>query len=314
MQETRNFLTGRGFLEVETPTLQNAAAGAAAKPFVTHHLTLDIDLYMRIALELHLKRLIVGGLERVFEIGRVFRNEGISTRHNPEFTLLELYQAYADDRDIMDLTEDLIRTVCVRVKGTARIVWQGTEVDLESPWRRAAMWELVKEYTGADYTAWADDAHARRVAEELGVPVKADDSRGRVLLAIFEVLVEEKLVQPVFVTGHPLDVSPLAKAQPDDPSLAARFELFITGREFANAYAELNDPEEQRRRFTKQAERMAVGDEQAQPVDDDYITALEQGMPPTGGLGIGMDRLVMLIADAASIRDVILFPTMRPLS
>lgn len=313
IQETRSYLTAKGFLEVETPTLHSVAAGAAAKPFVTHHNALDIDLYMRIALELHLKRLIVGGLERVFEIGRVFRNEGMDTRHNPEFTLMELYQAYADYNDIMDLTEDLIRTVCQKVKGTARLTYQGEDVDLETPWRRATMIELVKEFTGADYDEWADVAQARQAAAELGVTLKKGDSRGRVLLEIFEEKVEDKLVQPVFVTGHPVDVSPLAVTLKDNPQLAARFELFITGREFANAYSELNDPVEQRRRFLRQAEQMAGGDDDAQAVDDDYVAAMEQGMPPTGGLGIGMDRLVMLITDMASIRDVILFPTMRPL-
>jgi lysyl-tRNA synthetase class 2 len=314
IQEMRNYLTANGFLEVETPTLHSVAAGAAAKPFITHHNALDIDLYMRIALELHLKRLIVGGLERVFEVGRVFRNEGISTRHNPEFTLMELYQAYADYHDIMDLTEDLIRTICFKVKGTGRLHYQGDEVDMESPWRRATMAELVKEHTGADYAAWTDDAQARQAAADLGVDVKRDDGRGRVLLAIFEAKVEAKLIQPTFVTGHPVDVSPLAITLKDQPGLTARFELFITGREYANAYSELNDPIEQKQRFVMQAEQMARGDEEAQAVDDDYVAALEQGMPPTGGLGIGIDRLVMLITDSASIRDVILFPTMRPLA
>lgn len=313
IQETRNYLGAKGFLEVETPTLHTVAAGAAAKPFTTHHNALDIDLYMRIALELHLKRLIVGGLERVFEIGRVFRNEGISTRHNPEFTLLELYQAYADYNDIMDLTEELIRAVCLKVKGTAKITYQGAEVDLESPWRRVTMAELVKEHTGADFEGWADDESARRAAADLGVAVEKDATKGRVLLMIFEDKVEDKLIQPTFVLGHPVDVSPLAKKLDANPQLTARFELFITGREFANAYSELNDPIEQKQRFVAQMEQAAKGDEEAQAVDDDFVTALEQGMPPTGGLGIGMDRLVMLITDAASIRDVILFPTMRPL-
>ncbi|MEL7623465.1 MAG: lysine--tRNA ligase [Clostridiales bacterium] len=313
IQETRNYLGAKGFLEVETPTLHTVAAGAAAKPFTTHHNALDIDLYMRIALELHLKRLIVGGLERVFEIGRVFRNEGISTRHNPEFTLLELYQAYADYNDIMDLTEELIRAVCIKVKGTAKITYQGAEVDLESPWRRVTMAELVKEHTGADFDGWADDESARRAAADLGVAVEKDATKGRVLLMIFEDKVEDKLIQPTFVLGHPVDVSPLAKKLDANPQLTARFELFITGREFANAYSELNDPIEQKQRFVAQMEQAAKGDEEAQAVDDDFVTALEQGMPPTGGLGIGMDRLVMLITDAASIRDVILFPTMRPL-
>ena len=313
IQETRRFLAGKGFLEVETPTLHAVAAGAAAKPFITHHNALDIELYMRIALELHLKRLIVGGLERVYEIGRVFRNEGIDTKHNPEFTLMELYQAYADYHDMMDITEELIRTVCKTIRGSARISYQGVDVDLESPWRRAPMADLVKEHTGADFNAWADDAQARQAAADLGVAVKKDDSCGRVLYAIFDALVEEKLTQPTFVVGYPVEVSPLAKILKEDPRLTARFELFITGREFANAYSELNDPVEQRQRFLAQMERMAGGDEEAHRMDEDFVAALEQGMPPTGGLGIGMDRLVMLITDAASIRDVILFPTMRPI-
>ncbi|MCL1848904.1 MAG: lysine--tRNA ligase [Clostridiales bacterium] len=313
IQETRRFLSEKGFLEVETPTMHTVAAGAAAKPFATHHNALDIDMYMRIALELHLKRLIVGGLEKVFEIGRVFRNEGIDTRHNPEFTLMELYQAYADYHTMMRLTEDLIRSVCLSVKGTARLQYQGQDIDLESPWRRAEMADLVKEHTGADYHAWTDDAQARRAAESLGVPVKKDDTCGRVLYEIFDALVEEKLIQPVFVIGYPVEVSPLAKTLKDDPRLTARFELFVAGRELANAYSELNDPIEQRLRFLAQREQLAVGDEEAHEMDEDYVAALEQGMPPTGGLGIGMDRLVMLITDAASIRDVILFPAMRPL-
>jgi len=313
IQEIRSYLTDKGFLEVETPTLHSVAGGGAARPFTTHHNALDIGLFMRIALELHLKRLIVGGLERVFELGRVFRNEGIDTRHNPEFTMMELYQAYADYHDMMDLTEDLIRVVCVSVNGTAKIRYQGADVDLESPWRRVTMAELVKERTGADYQSWADDAEAREAAARMGVPVKKTDSKDRVMYAIFDTLVENTLTQPTFVIGHPIEISPLAKKMKGNPGLAARFELFITGREIANAYSELNDPVEQRQRFVEQAVLLAGGDEEAQRVDDDYILALEQGMPPTGGLGIGIDRLVMLLTDSASIRDVILFPTMRPL-
>ena len=313
IQEIRSYLTEKGFLEVETPTLHNVAAGAAARPFITHHNALDIDLYMRIALELHLKRLIVGGLERVFELGRVFRNEGIDTRHNPEFTLMELYQAYADYHDIMDLTEDLIRSVSRKVRGTAKVMYQGQEIDLESPWRRVSMAQLVKEYTGADYEAWPDAAAARQAAGELGVAVAADASRGRVLQAIFDEKVEEKLIQPTFVMDHPIEVSPLAKRKADNPDLTDRFELFMTGREYANAFSELNDPVDQRQRFLRQMEERAKGDEEAQMMDEDFVAALEQGMPPTGGLGIGIDRLVMLLTDAPSIRDVILFPTLRPL-
>lgn len=313
IQAIRGYLAARDFLEVETPTLHNIAAGAAAKPFVTHHNALDIQLYMRIALELHLKRLIVGGLERVYEIGRVFRNEGISTRHNPEFTLLELYQAYADYTDIMDLTEALIREVCVQVRGGAKITYQGEEIDLATPWRRADMASLVREYTGVDCDAWADDDEGRRAAAALGAAVEKDDSRGRALLRIFEEKVEARLIQPTFVTHHPIEVSPLARKLAADPRWAARFELFITGREFANAYSELNDPIDQKQRFIKQQEQMDKGDEEAQVMDEEFVAALEQGMPPTGGLGIGIDRLVMLLTDAASIRDVILFPTLRPL-
>ena len=257
IQEIRSYLTEKGFLEVETPTLHNVAAGAAARPFITHHNALDIDLYMRIALELHLKRLIVGGLERVFELGRVFRNEGIDTRHNPEFTLMELYQAYADYHDIMDLTEDLIRSVSRKVRGTAKVMYQGQEIDLESPWRRVSMAQLVKEYTGADYEAWPDAAAARQAAGELGVAVAADASRGRVLQAIFDEKVEEKLIQPTFVMDHPIEVSPLAKRKADNPDLTDRFELFMTGREYANAFSELNDPVDQRQRFLRQMEERA---------------------------------------------------------
>ncbi len=313
IQEVRSYLSAKGFLEVETPTMHSVAAGGAARPFTTHHNALDIELFMRIALELHLKRLIVGGLERVFELGRVFRNEGIDTRHNPEFTMMELYQAYADYHDMMDLTEDLIRSVCVSVRGSAKIEYQGAPVDLESPWRRVTMAELVKEHTGADYASWLDDGAARLAAGGLGVPVKKTDTKDRVMYAIFDSLVEDKLTQPTFVIGHPIEISPLAKKMKDNPRLAARFELFITGREIANAYSELNDPVEQRQRFAEQAVLLAGGDEEAQRIDEDYILALEQGMPPTGGLGIGIDRLVMLLTDSASIRDIILFPTMRPL-
>ena len=313
IQEIRNYLAGKDFLEVETPTLHNVAAGAAARPFITHHNALDIDLYMRIALELHLKRLIVGGLERVYELGRVFRNEGIDTRHNPEFTLMELYQAYADYHDIMDLTEDMIRTICLKVKGTAKLTYQGQEIDLESPWRRVSMAQLVKEHTGEDYHAWSDDEAARQAAARQGVEVAEDATRGRVLQAIFDEKVEERLIQPTFVMDHPIDVSPLAKKKVDFPELTDRFELFMTGREYGNAFSELNDPVDQRQRFMKQMEERAKGDEEAQMMDEDFVAALEQGMPPTGGLGIGIDRLVMLLTDAPSIRDVILFPTLRPL-
>lgn len=314
IQALRNILAGQGFLEVETPTLHVIPGGAAARPFVTHHNALDMQLFMRIALELHLKRLVVGGLEKVYELGRVFRNEGISTRHNPEFTLMELYQAYADYHDIMDLTETLIREICRQVKGTAVISYQGETIDLETPWRRVSMAQLVLEHTGTDYHKWADLDEAKAAAASLGVPVDKADTKGKVLQEIFENKVEGHLIQPTFVMDHPIDVSPLAKQKPEDPQLTERFELFITAREFGNAYSELNDPVEQRRRFVMQMEARASGDEEAQMMDEDFVMALEQGMPPTGGLGIGIDRLVMLLTDAPSIRDVILFPTLRPLN
>lgn len=312
IQALRRYLDQRGFLEVETPTMQVIPGGANARPFITHHNALDIDLYMRIAPELHLKRLIVGGLEKVYEIGRVFRNEGISTRHNPEFTIMELYQAYADYGDMMQLTENLVAHLAQEVLGTLKIIYQGTEIDLTPPWTRLTMVDAVKKYTGADYYAWSDAAGARLAAAELGVSVAADASRGTVLSVLFEEKVEEKLVQPTFILDYPLEISPLAKRKADDPHFTSRFEVFITAREFGNAFSELNDSLDQRERFKKQMEQRAQGDEEAQPHDEDFVRALEIGMPPTGGLGIGIDRLVMLLTDSPSIRDVILFPTLRP--
>jgi len=311
IQAMRRYLDQRGFLEVETPTMHAVAGGASARPFITHHNALDIDLYMRIALELHLKRLIVGGLEKVYEIGRVFRNEGISTRHNPEFTMMELYQAYADYNDMMDLTEDMIASIAQEVLGTTKINYQGTEIDLTPPWTRLTMHEAVKKYTGLDLKNVSDE-EARKMAAQIGIQVAKDATKGTVLNEIFETKVEEHLIQPTFIMDYPIEISPLAKKREDDPSLTYRFELFIVAREHANAFSELNDPLDQRERFLKQMEQRAKGDEEAQMLDEDFVRALEVGMPPTGGLGIGVDRLIMLLTDSPSIRDVILFPTLRP--
>ena len=312
--EIRRYLDERAFLEVETPVLHGVAGGAAARPFITHHNTLDMDMYLRIALELHLKRLIVGGFERVYEIGRVFRNEGMDTRHNPEFTLLELYQAYTDYNGMMDLTEDLIRTVAQKVLGTARIVYGGVEIDLEKPFERLSMTEAVKRYSGVDFKTVPTLEAAREVARAHHIEYEERHQKGDILNLFFETFVEEHLIQPTFITGHPVEISPLAKRMPEDPEYTERFELFIVGREHANAFSELNDPLDQRERFEAQAALKAAGDEEAADIDEDFLTALEYGMPPTGGLGIGIDRLVMLLTDCASIRDVLLFPTMKPLN
>lgn len=308
----RKYLDDKDFIEVETPILHSVAGGAEARPFITHHNTLDIDLYMRIALELHLKRVIIGGFDKVYEIGRVFRNEGMSIKHNPEFTMIELYQAYADYNDIMNLTEDMIYTIAKDVLGTAVINYQGEEIDLTPPWRRLSMIDAVKEYTGIDFRSFDEDSTAREAAKNIGVEVEENATWGLVLNTIFEEKVEEKLVQPTFIKDYPIEVSPLAKRMVEDDRLTYRFELFITSRELANAYSELNDPIDQRERFLEQAKKRAQGDEEAHMMDDDFVNALEVGMPPTGGLGIGIDRLVMLLTDSYSIRDVILFPTMRP--
>jgi len=312
IQAMRHFLDAKGFLEVETPNMHAIAGGTSARPFITHHNTLDIDLYMRIALELHLKRLIVGGMERVYEIGRVFRNEGISTRHNPEFTLMELYQAYADYNDMMHITEEMISTIAQEVLGTQIITYQGTEIDLTPPWPRITMVEAVKQYSGVDFNHIKTDEEARAAAAKLGIHVAKDAAIGNVLNEIFEEKVEANLIQPTFIIDYPIEISPLAKRKEDNPNFTYRFEVFITAREFGNAFSELNDPIDQRERFIKQMEQRARGDEEAQMMDEDFIRALEVGMPPTGGLGIGIDRLVMLLTDAPSIRDVILFPTLRP--
>lgn len=312
ISEIRDYLNGKSFLEVETPILHNTAGGANARPFITHHNTLNIDLFLRIALELHLKRLIVGGFERVYEIGKVFRNEGMDTRHNPEFTLLELYQAYTDYIGMMDLTEDLIRTVAKNVIGKTLINYQGTEIDLEKPFNRLSMAEAVKNECGIDFYSVKDDQTAKSLAKEHNIEVEPHHKRGDILNLFFEKYVEEKLIQPTFIMNHPVEISPLAKKTPDNPDYTERFELFILGREHANAFSELNDPIDQRERFEAQALRKAKGDEEANDVDEDFLNALEYGMPPTGGLGIGIDRLVMLLTNSASIRDVLLFPTMKP--
>ena len=309
----RRWLDERQFLEIETPVLQAEAGGADARPFITHHNTLDLPLYLRIATELHLKRLVVGGFERVYELGRIFRNEGVSTRHNPEFTSVEVYQAYADYVDMMELTESMISTVCQQVCGGTRLTYQGVEVDLTPPWRRATMHELVQEATGLDFNGFAsrEDAATAMQAAGLEVPSKAD-SVGRLLNEAFEQRVETSLIQPTFVTDYPIEISPLARKHRSKPGLVERFELFIVGRETANAFSELIDPVDQRQRLEAQQERKSAGDLEAQGLDEDFVNALEVGMPPTGGLGIGIDRLVMLLTDSPSIRDVIAFPLLRP--
>ncbi len=313
ISEIRHYLDGQDFLEVETPVLHSIAGGAAARPFVTHHNTLGIDMYLRIALELHLKRLIVGGFDKVYEIGRVFRNEGMDTRHNPEFTLLELYQAYTDYNGMMNLTEDMIRTVARKVLGSAVVRYGDLEIDLEKPFERISMVDAVKRYAGVDFSAVETLEQARALADAHHVEYERRHGKGDILNLFFEAFVEEKLIQPTFVMNHPVEISPLAKRKKDDPAYTERFELFIVGREHANAFSELNDPIDQRERFEKQAALKAAGDEEACDVDEDFLTALEYGMPPTGGLGIGIDRLVMLLTDSAAIRDVLLFPTMKPL-
>lgn len=307
----RRYLDNLGFLEVETPTLHAIAGGAAARPFITHHNALDMELYMRIAIELHLKRLIVGGLEKVYEIGRVYRNEGISTRHNPEFTMIELYQAYADFDDIMTLTEELIAHIAQEVLGTTKIQYQGNEVDLTPKWRRVHMVDLVKEHVGVDFWKHMSDEEARALAKEHGVQVEPHHTFGHVVNEFFEQKIEHTLIQPTFVYGHPVEISPLAKKNEQDERFTDRFELFIVAREHANAFTELNDPIDQRERFEAQLREKEAGNDEAHEMDEDFIEALEYGMPPTGGLGIGIDRLIMLLTNSPSIRDVLLFPHMR---
>ncbi|MDI6812143.1 MAG: lysine--tRNA ligase [Desulfitobacteriaceae bacterium] len=308
----REFLENKGFLEVETPTLHTVAGGAAARPFITHHNTLDMDLYLRIALELYLKRLIVGGFEKVYEIGRNFRNEGISIKHNPEFTMMELYQAYANFRDIMELTENMIAYIVEKVHGTLDISYQGEVLHFATPWSRLQMLDGILEYSGVDFRNITDDEEARSAARAQGIHIGEDATRGQIINEFFEEFVEPKLIQPTFVIGHPVEISPLAKRNAQNPAYTDRFEAFAYGRELGNAFSELNDPIDQRKRFEAQMAEREKGDDEAHMMDEDFLRALEYGLPPTGGLGIGIDRLVMLLTDSASIRDVILFPTMRP--
>lgn len=309
----RSFMDTRGFLEVDTPILHTLEIGAAARPFQTHHNTLDIDMYLRVETELYLKRLIVGGFNKVYEIGRIFRNEGMSPRHNPEFTSIELYQAYADYQDMMDLAEDMFRTVALEVCGTETLLYQGQEIRLHAPWTRLTMAEAVKQYSGIDFFAWESDEQARACLDERHVAYEKGATRGDCLPLLFDEYVEKNLIQPTFIMDYPVENSPLAKRKADDPRLTERFEIFICGSEFGNAFSELNDPIDQRARFVRQVEeRRALGGKNAK-VDEDYVNALEYGLPPTGGMGIGVDRLIMLLTDSASIRDVLLFPTMKPL-
>ncbi|MBM7588219.1 lysyl-tRNA synthetase class 2 [Bacillus pakistanensis] len=311
IQSMRRYLDDHGYLEVETPMMHAIAGGASARPFTTHHNALDMPLFMRIAIELHLKRLIVGGLEKVYEIGRVFRNEGVSTRHNPEFTMIELYEAYADYRDIMSLTENLVAHIAREVLGSTTVQYGDYEVNLEPEWTRLHMADAVKEYTGVDFWKEMTDEEARQLAKDHGIEIKETMQFGHVLNEFFEQKVEEKLIQPTFIYGHPVEISPLAKKNDEDPRFTDRFELFIVGREHANAFTELNDPIDQRQRFEAQLKEREQGNDEAHMMDDDFIEALEYGMPPTGGLGIGIDRLVMLLTNSPSIRDVLLFPLMR---
>lgn len=313
IRSVRDVLDSHGFLEVETPILNTIAGGAAARPFISYHNALDMQVYMRIAPELYLKRLIVGGMDRVYELGRVFRNEGIDNRHNPEFTSVEIYQAFADYRDMMDLTEEVVVKTAEKVLGTTKINYEGTEIELASPWKRISMIDAVKEYAGKDFANVTDLEEARAMAKELNVEVEATWGIGKIINACFEEYVEDKLIQPTFITGHPKEISPLAKSNPENPEITDRFEAFIYGREICNGFTELNDPIDQRERFLKQVEERANGDEEANMMDEDFVTALEYGLPPTGGLGIGIDRLVMFLTDSSTIRDVLFFPTMKPL-
>jgi lysyl-tRNA synthetase class 2 len=314
IREIRNYLDSKEFMEVETPVLVPNAGGAAARPFCTHHNALDQDIFLRISLELYLKRLIVGGLERVYEIGRVFRNEGLSVRHNPEFTLLELYQAYTDYHGMMDLVEDIFRTVSQKVLGTTTVTYEEHEIDLSKPFERLTMVEAVKKYTNIDFDEIKDEEAAKALAKEHNIQFEDRHKRGDIINLFFEEYVEEHLVQPTFIMDHPVEISPLASRKPDNPDYTERFELFITRREFANAFSELNDPIDQRVRFEAQEALRAAGDDEANETDEDFITALEYGMPPTGGIGIGIDRFVMLLTNSSAIRDVLLFPTMKSLN
>lgn len=312
IRSLRNFLDERGFYEVETPVLQVEAGGADARPFLTHHNALDIDLYMRIATELHLKRLIIGGFEKVYEIGRIFRNEGISTRHNPEFTMMELYQAYGDYHQLMDFTEEMVRHVANAVCGGTKIVYQGVEIDLGKPWRRVSMYDVIREVTGIEVEKIKDFAEAKEIASKLGIKLEHEKTIGEVANTIFEEKAESSLIQPTFLIDYPVEISPLTKVHREKPGLVERFEVFIYGREHCNGYSELTDPQDQRARLEDQARKREAGNDEAQPLDLDFIEAMEYGMPPTMGVGIGIDRLVMLLTDSPSIRDIIAFPTMKP--
>lgn len=313
IRSVREVLDSHDFLEVETPILNTIAGGAAARPFISYHNALDMQVYMRIAPELYLKRLIVGGMDRVYEMGRVFRNEGIDNRHNPEFTSVEIYQAFADYRDMMDLTEEVVVKAAEKVLGTTTINYEGTTIELASPWKRMSMIEAVKEYSGKDFTDVTDLEEARAIAKELNVAIEPSFGIGKIINACFEEYVEDKLIQPTFITGHPKEISPLAKSNPENPEITDRFEAYIYGREICNGFTELNDPIDQKERFLKQVEERANGDEEANMMDEDFVNALEYGLPPTGGLGIGIDRLVMFLTNSSTIRDVLFFPTMKPL-
>lgn len=311
IKSVREILDNRDFLEVETPIMHSIAGGAAARPFITYHNALDMQLYMRIAPELYLKRLIVGGMERVYELGRVFRNEGIDIKHNPEFTIVEIYQAFADYKDMMELTETIVSQTAQKVLGTMKITYEGQEIDLTPPWNRMTMIEAVAKYTGQDFTGVTDIQEARKMAAAINVPIEKTYGIGKIINACFEEHVEDKLIQPTFITGHPKEISPLAKSSVENPEITDRFEGFIYAREICNGFTELNDPIDQRERFVKQVEERKAGDDEAHMMDEDFVNALEYGLPPTGGLGIGIDRLVMFLTDSTSIRDVLFFPHMR---
>lgn len=313
IQAIRSYLDQRDYLEVETPILDTLAGGANAKPFITHHNALDIDMYLRIATELHLKRLTVGGFDRVYEIGRIFRNEGMSIKHNPEFTSIELYQAYADYEEIMELTENLVAHAAMEALGTMKVAYQGQEIDFTPPWKRMTMVEACREFADIDFDAINTEEALKALCKDRHLEIEGEFSKGWVIAEAFETFVEKNLVQPIFITQHPVEVSPLAKRNPENPELTNRFEAFVNTWEIANAFSELNDPIDQRERFVEQAKQKAAGSEEAHPYDEDFVNALEIGLPPTGGMGLGIDRLVMLFTDSASIRDVILFPTMKPL-
>lgn len=309
----RKYLDDRGFLEVETPILDTVASGATAKPFITHHNTLDIDMYMRIATELHLKRLIVGGIDRVYEIGRLFRNEGMSPKHNPEFTTIEWYMAYADYEDKMAMCEEVVAEMCIAAAGTTKVSYQGIEIDFAPPWRRVRMVDIVTEITGINFDEIETDEEARKIAKEKGIKIEKEEKKGDILSLFFEEFCEKTLIQPTFVTHHPVEISPFSKRDPENPAYTHRFEAFANTWEIANAFSELNDPLDQRQRFEDQLKKKDLGEDEIAMMDEDFLNALEVGLPPTGGIGIGIDRLVMLFTDAASIRDVIFFPTMKPL-